>query len=103
MTALTGIGNGGQPGQNRQILTPGLTQITGFGSIYYAFGMLAAPMGDTLGLSQPQAYAALSASGPYASEALFYHDIAAWNAGMGIAAAAPITTTAKKRLQVQGG
>jgi len=49
------------------------------------------------------AYAALSASGPYASEALFYHDIAAWNAGMGIAAAAPITTTAKKRLQVQGG
>jgi len=61
MTALTGIGNGGQPGQNRQILTPGLTQITGFGSIYYAFGMLVAPTGDTLGLSQPQAYVALSA------------------------------------------
>lgn len=50
------------------------------------------------------AYAALSASGPYASEALFYHDIAAWNAGMGIAAAAPVETTAKaRRLQATGG
>jgi len=43
------------------------------------------------------AYAALAASGPYASEALFYHDIAAWNAGMGIASAAPAETTANVR------
>lgn len=35
------------------------------------------------------AYAALGASGPYASRKLFYRDIAAWNAGMGIAVAAP--------------
>lgn len=35
------------------------------------------------------AYAALAAAGPYASEKLFYHDIAAWNAGMGIAVAMP--------------
>jgi 2,3-dihydroxyphenylpropionate 1,2-dioxygenase len=50
------------------------------------------------------AYAALGASGPYASETLFYHDITAWNAGMGIAAAAPIETTAeKRRLEATGG
>ncbi len=52
------------------------------------------------------AYAALSASGPYASEALFYHDIAAWNAGMGIAAAAPLqqqTTAKTRRLEATGG
>ncbi|MEQ8936891.1 MAG: 3-carboxyethylcatechol 2,3-dioxygenase [Amphiplicatus sp.] len=35
------------------------------------------------------AYAALAASGPYHSQTLFYHDISAWNAGMGIAIAAP--------------
>jgi len=35
------------------------------------------------------AYAALSASGPYESEELFYHDISEWNAGMGISTAAP--------------
>jgi 2,3-dihydroxyphenylpropionate 1,2-dioxygenase len=35
------------------------------------------------------AYAALSAEGPYRSETLFYHDIAEWNAGMGIAIANP--------------
>ncbi|MEI9991982.1 MAG: 3-carboxyethylcatechol 2,3-dioxygenase [Rhizomicrobium sp.] len=35
------------------------------------------------------AYAALGASGPYHSKTLFYRDIAAWNAGMGIAAAVP--------------
>lgn len=51
------------------------------------------------------AYAALSASGPYSSEALFYHDIAAWNAGMGIAAASPVQTSAdkKRRLEATGG
>lgn len=35
------------------------------------------------------AYAALGVSGPYSSKALFYRDIAAWNAGMGIAVAEP--------------
>ena len=35
------------------------------------------------------AYAALGAAGPYKSKKLFYHDIAAWNAGMGIASAVP--------------
>lgn len=36
------------------------------------------------------AYAALAAAGgPYTSERRFYHDIAAWNAGMGIATAEP--------------
>lgn len=33
------------------------------------------------------AYSALAAVGPYTSETLFYHDIAAWNAGMGVATA----------------
>jgi len=47
------------------------------------------------------AYAALGASGPYASDALFYHDIAAWNAGMGIAAAAP--TKNNRENAAQGG
>ncbi len=36
------------------------------------------------------AYAALAAAGPYQSETLFYHDIAEWNAGMGIAIADPV-------------
>lgn len=51
------------------------------------------------------AYAALSAAGPYASKALLYHDIAAWNAGMGIAAARPVQTSATKktRLEATGG
>lgn len=40
------------------------------------------------------AYAALAAAGPYRSQKLFYHDIAAWNAGMGIASAAPVTQAA---------
>lgn len=35
------------------------------------------------------AYSALAAVGPYTSETLFYHDIAAWNAGMGVATATP--------------
>jgi 2,3-dihydroxyphenylpropionate 1,2-dioxygenase len=35
------------------------------------------------------AYAALGASGPYQAQNIFYQDIAAWNAGMGIAAARP--------------
>lgn len=35
------------------------------------------------------AYAALAAAGPYNSHKLFYHDIAAWNAGMGISVAEP--------------
>lgn len=40
------------------------------------------------------AYAALSASGPYTSDILFYHDISAWNAGMGIAQGEPATRAA---------
>lgn len=35
------------------------------------------------------AYAALAAAGPYRSKTHFYHDIAEWNAGMGIATAHP--------------
>lgn len=35
------------------------------------------------------AYTVLAASGPYESEALSYHDIAEWNAGMSIAIADP--------------
>lgn len=35
------------------------------------------------------AYSALSMFGPYTTENLFYHDIAQWNAGMGIATAEP--------------
>ncbi len=42
------------------------------------------------------AYSALAAVGPYTSEKRFYHDIAAWNAGMGIATAAP-QSEARKR------
>ncbi len=40
------------------------------------------------------AYAALAAVGPYQSDTLFYHDIAEWNAGMGIAKAEPNTQAA---------
>lgn len=40
------------------------------------------------------AYSALSAIGPYVSEKVFYHDIPAWNAGMGIATAEPELTSA---------
>ena len=36
------------------------------------------------------AYSALAAIGPYRSEIRFYHDIAEWNAGMGITVAATI-------------
>lgn len=36
------------------------------------------------------AYSALAAVGPYRSETRFYHDIAEWNAGMGITVAATI-------------
>ncbi len=35
------------------------------------------------------AYAALAATGAYTPRHVFYHDIPQWNAGMGIAAAAP--------------
>lgn len=40
------------------------------------------------------AYAALAAAGPYRSRTVFYHDIAAWNAGMGIAVAEPASQAA---------
>lgn len=36
------------------------------------------------------AYSALAASGPYSSCQLFYNDIAAWNAGMGMVSAEPL-------------
>ncbi|MEJ1969428.1 MAG: 3-carboxyethylcatechol 2,3-dioxygenase [Rhizomicrobium sp.] len=49
------------------------------------------------------AYAALGASGPYRSETLFYHDIAAWNAGMGIAAAAPSVARVRDLKTSMGG
>jgi 2,3-dihydroxyphenylpropionate 1,2-dioxygenase len=44
------------------------------------------------------AYGALAAWGPYASEALFYRDVTAWNTGIGIAAAVP-TSTNDRQLQ----
>lgn len=40
------------------------------------------------------AYAALAINGPYTSDKLFYHDIPAWNAGMGIARAVPVAEAA---------
>lgn len=40
------------------------------------------------------AYAAMAAAGPFAARHIFYHDIPQWNAGMGIAAAAPATDMA---------
>ncbi len=46
----------------RPVLTLGATQIVGFGSIYYAFGVLVGPMRADLGLSAPLAYGALSAA-----------------------------------------
>lgn len=40
------------------------------------------------------AHAALGAAGPYRSQKLFYHDISAWNAGMGIVTATPALVAA---------
>ncbi|MDF7777155.1 3-carboxyethylcatechol 2,3-dioxygenase [Sphingomonas sp. AOB5] len=49
------------------------------------------------------AYAALGAAGPYSSRKIFYHDIAAWNAGMGIATAAPIRDEAPAMADATAG
>ncbi|MCB1397683.1 MAG: MFS transporter [Rhodobacter sp.] len=46
----------------RPVLTLGLTQIVGFGTLFYAFGVIVTPMSADLGLSVPFAYAALSAA-----------------------------------------
>ncbi|MBX3563562.1 MAG: 3-carboxyethylcatechol 2,3-dioxygenase [Sphingomonas sp.] len=40
------------------------------------------------------AYAAIAAVGPYVSQKRFYHDISAWNAGMGISVATPAAEVA---------
>ncbi|GAB4265651.1 MAG: arsenite efflux MFS transporter ArsK [Pararhodobacter sp.] len=46
----------------RPVITLGLTQIIGFGTLFYAFGVLVTPMSADLGLSVPFAYGALSAA-----------------------------------------
>ena len=45
----------------RPVVTLGITQIVGFGTIYYAFGVLVGPLGTTLAISQTLAYGLLSA------------------------------------------
>ncbi len=45
----------------RPVVTLGITQIVGFGTIYYAFGVLVGPLSTTLGISQTLAYGLLSA------------------------------------------
>ncbi|MCA2012712.1 MFS transporter [Cereibacter sphaeroides] len=44
----------------RAVVSLGLTQIVGFGSIYYAFGVLVAPLSAELGISPTLAYGILS-------------------------------------------
>lgn len=44
----------------RPVVTLGVTQIIGFGSIYYAFGVLVAPMSADLGITPTLAYGLLS-------------------------------------------
>ncbi|WP_370275081.1 MFS transporter [Pararhodobacter marinus] len=51
---------GGWRAAIRPVLTLGLTQIVGFGSIYYAFGVLVAPLSAELGISPTTAFACLS-------------------------------------------
>ena len=46
----------------RPVLTLGLTQIVGFGTIYYAFGVLVARMSADLGLTTTLSYGLLSAA-----------------------------------------
>lgn len=46
--------------QLRVVLMLGITQIIGFGTVYYAFGVMVAPMGAELGVSVTWAYGALS-------------------------------------------
>ncbi|MCW1931718.1 MFS transporter [Pararhodobacter zhoushanensis] len=56
-------GAGSQPaGLLRPVLTLGLTQIVGFGSIYYAFGVLVTHMSADLGITPTLAYGLLSAA-----------------------------------------
>lgn len=44
----------------RLILPLGITQIVGYGTLYYAFGVVAAPLTQDLGISQPAAFGAFS-------------------------------------------
>lgn len=46
----------------RPVVTLGITQIVGFGTLFYAFGVIVTPMSAELGLSVPFAYGALSAA-----------------------------------------
>lgn len=46
----------------RSVVFLGLTQIVGFGSIYYAFGVLVTPLSADLGISPTLAYGILSAT-----------------------------------------
>ncbi|WP_417627490.1 MFS transporter [Pararhodobacter aggregans] len=48
------------PAMLRPVLTLGITQIVGFGTIYYAFGVLVAPLSAELGISVTLAYGLLS-------------------------------------------
>lgn len=59
-------GPSGQPPQGwrafRLVVTLGLTQIVGFGTLFYAFGVIVGPMSTELGFALPLAYGALSAA-----------------------------------------
>lgn len=44
----------------RSVLTLGVTQIVGFGTLYYAFGVMVAPMSADLGITTTTAYGLLS-------------------------------------------
>ncbi|WP_461476869.1 MFS transporter [Pararhodobacter aggregans] len=48
------------PAMLRPVVTLGITQIVGFGTIYYAFGVLVAPLSAELGISVTLAYGLLS-------------------------------------------
>lgn len=66
---MAGTQNATEPGAESQpagllrpVLTLGLTQIVGFGSIYYAFGVLVTHMSADLGVTPTFAYGLLSAA-----------------------------------------
>jgi MFS family permease len=49
-------------GSNGAVLILGVTQILGYGTLYYSFGILAADMAATLGWSTPSVFGAFSAA-----------------------------------------
>ncbi len=68
------------PPLTRAILALGVTQIVGYGTLFYAFGVVAAPMAGELGISLPFAFGAFSlallaggAAAPFAGRAIDRH------------------------------